>query len=852
MNKTKKIVTAVVSTVMAGTMIASFTACQPDGPSGPGGDIGSGKDLYGILNDDGTINYDSYKRDSEVTLGLAIGHNNKSLSTSFLDIGAKITLPDGKDYKQDDFKPAWVQMGSDLNISWKDEYGGHATNANLEELLKTDSTGNKKYASVDMFTSDLSKIVSKVNSNEADVLNLADYLDYMPHFKAFLEKNPVVYLSLLQDGMSTETGEGQEIYVAPYFDGYNDIERYCLMRQDMVEKLLNGTTELSDNGTAFGKSTSVKSFMGKTGEVVIESLNSEGTGKINITKNYSKVLEEVKKSGTALKAAYDAIDSAGYTGDSGNIIDIQNAAINANNNVTGKQLVNLLRAYIDVCYGGHYTADKRANLFNGYDAAWDVDDMVALLRCVVTNAQNLGASSIGGIAPRRGERDRTMDLTRLAGQLYGVRGTASTLEFTYIDNAGNLQDARADKEFYEALANMNDMYKEGLIMNFEAKGDFKADAAMVGNTEVFMMYDYSQTQTKNDFYAEDATISGAPEALAGKDHFNFAAVMTPVSKWDVDGNADNGHEVTMRFTESWRSTKTSGLALNGALKNNETKRKAALQLVDYLYSEDGQIVSTFGPMADADGNGGFWYGKEATAQEVSDGKYFNYKGVKYSGYEYKGKITPQATQQLQDSFRGREVNGWKLGDNTKVNKPLSYTDYARLLLGATLPVGVKNQSLENQLTSARGEAGASKVATALAQGTVKGLSLEMDANNYWYTCVPTGLPTSYMYQTSVIDNVLHANFKTMFGDLSDKKMIPIYGWIILYGTNSTFAYGADISVPYTSIDSLMSATILENTANNTKQSVKEVAENRERAYNDAWNRAKGYWEYLKANINKAD
>lgn len=858
MNKTKKIVTAVVSTVMAGTMIASFTACQPDGPSGPGGDIGSGKDLYGILNEDGTINYDSYKRDSEVTLNLAVGHEGDKNSTSFKILGDQVTLPDGKQYNDGNFKPAWVTMGDELNITWADKWEGYKTSDNLEKLQDTDTTGNKKYASVDMFTSDLSKITSQVTKG-VSVLNLADYLDYMPHFKAFLEKNPVVYLSLLQEGMNTTTGKGQTVYVAPYFDGYNDIERYCLVRQDWVEQLLNGTAALEKDGKTLERTHAVEAYMGNK-NYSIESLSEDGQSVIIITKNYSEVLKQIKTAGTALKAAYDAIDPAGYTGDSGNIIDIQNAAIEKG--VTGKQLVTLFRAYIDVCYEGHYTAEKRSNLFNGYDAAWDVDDMVAMLRCVVNNAENLGVGSghlVAGISPRRGEKDRTADLLRLAGQFYGVRGTASTLEYTYIDSKGELHDARADKEFYEALVNMNKLFQEGLIADYETVVKYKADGAVASAGtkpanavyECFMEYDYSQTQTINDFYAGQAVgnTTGVPKT------FNFAAIMNPVSRWDVDGNADNGHEVTMRFTESWRSTKTSGLGLNGALANkgNEDKLKAALQFVDYLYSNDGQIISTFGPMADADGNGGFWYGKEATSQEVSDGKYFTYKGVKYSGYEYKGKTTPQATQNFLDSFYGKKVNGWSVTEHKGDIKgaQYSYTNYARYLIGATLPVGVKNQSLENQLTAPKGEVGASRVGQALAKGTLIGMSLEVNSDNYWYTCVPTGLPVAADNQKQILDETNYQPaFKALYGSTGTKTIQTVMSWMILKGDNCTGDKKFNdngVEYEFASIDALLNGKL---STDENAPSVKKLAENRQYAYNEAWQLAITYWDYIKDNIGK--
>ena len=119
-----------------------------------------------------------------------------------------------------------------------------------------------------------------------------------------------------------------------------------------------------------------------------------------------------------------------------------------------------------------------------------------------------------------------------------------------------------------------------------------------------MMYDYSQTQTLNGFAVEDSQVTGK-DAPKG---YYFAPVVTPVSKWDVNADGNITADEYFRFTESWRSTKVSGLGLNGELANagNEEKLKAAIQLVDFLYSDDGQIVSTFGPMAsDAEGTGGF-------------------------------------------------------------------------------------------------------------------------------------------------------------------------------------------------------------------------------------------------------
>jgi len=869
MNKNKKIAMAVVATVMAGTMVVPFAAC---GPNGGGGDDSLGRgpaldtnllalpDEYDVVNDTtGDINYSSYER-SDVTLNLSVGHDKIINSTSFRSLGSEVTLPDGKTYSDDEFKPAWQAFSKDLNINFKDVWDGSKTSKNLEAM--TGSKGDNAYANVDLFTSDLSKILENVGSYS--FLNLADYLDYMPHFTAFLNQNPVVYLSLLQDGMDTTDGSGQTLYIAPYFDGIDDIERYCLIRQDWAEKLLNGDTA-TEGSTAYKDScqqyksgttnlqyngVKVQPFMGDTGSLSVESANKEGKGKITIVKNYDNVLSQIKTENSPLDTAYRAIANKAYNGTSGNIVAIQNAALQANDAATGAQLLTLFRAYIDACYQvngqQYYAANERANLFNGYDACWDVDDLVAMLRCIMTNKKALGVkdgNDVGGITAREGNNKRTPDLLRLAGQLYGVRGTASVNEYTYIDSNGDLHDARNDAEFYEASVRLNQLFQEGLILDCTAATDFKATGGIAdtktksGNpVECFMEYDYSQTQTLYGFYMQDGMIEGAPAALKKDGTYNFAAIANPVSKWDVDGNdtIDLNNEV-FRFTESWRTTKTSGLAVNGAVKNNPDKLKAVLQFIDYLYSSDGQIVSTYGPMAtNADGDGGFWYNEVAKAGE----NYFKFKGVNYSGTDYKGRTTPTVTQKLLDSFMKKTVNDWAVTDNENVVKAgLSFTNYARYLIGSTLPVGVKDQSFESQLTSRDGKAGSDKVGVLLDLGVIKGMSLEMDSNNWWYTCVPTSLPVSDENNQQILGKTDYTDYKHFFGDQDDST--GIMAWIVFYGTSSKYSSGG-VEMTYTSIENMLQQAVTNGAAN-----IATLSGQREYAYAQAWKTAKSYWEFLK-------
>lgn len=763
-------------------------------------------DTLDVLDDTtGAVKYTTYQNRGKQTLDISIGYDSKIAGAFVNDVGAQFTLPDGNSYQDKALKPVFKQLETDLNVTFVDHYAGKKTDANLDYMVGTnakDNTGtgglNEKYEAVDIFTSDIAPILKNVSNSKADVLDLGKYLDYMPNLSKFLNENPIVYLSLLQEGMNTSTGEGKKLYVAPYFDGNDDIERYNLMRTDLVEKLLNGNTALTGTETFKDKCSAsgvhVESYFGSTA-YEIESLTADGSAKQTIKKDYAAAKAAAEDDTTALGKAYKAIAGKAYDGTSGNIVDIMNKAIMWNGEVTGPKLVDLYRAYIDVAYkvgaNAAYTADKRANLFCGYDAAWDVDDLVALLRCVLTNGSTLAANgnTMNGIAPRSGENDRTPDMVRLAGQLYGVRGTESRYEYTYIDKDGTLQDARNEKDIYEACALLNRLKQENLIADYSGLKAFNAAGAVQGKNEYFMMYDYSQTQTgAYGFNAEDTTLPAAAVKLSAG--FNLSPVINPVAKWTVDSSKPDG--TIMRFTESWRSTKTGGVAINGKLDNEDDnpatnkKLEAALEFVDYLYSEDGQILTTFGPMAtNAQSKGGFWYNTAASQEQVSAGQYFTYKGTKYEGTEYKGRYTPTVTEATYNFFTGKTMGN--APDKVK-GTAKSFTNFARKLIGSTLPICVKDQSFENQLTPKMGQKGANIVGKALDQEIVKGMTLNVDQSTYWYTCVPTALPLSSDNTTSL--NATSAKIvREMSGDkitATDKSFLSIFNYIILNGLSGTY------------------------------------------------------------------
>ena len=582
----------------------------------------------------------------ETVLRMAVGYNSAKTGITFdAEVaGEGVTLADGVTYTAGSLKPTWVAMEQILGVKFEDKYQGN-TAANEFAHWK-DSLGE-----VDM----VSGTATTLSENGDLMINLADYLDEMPNFKAYLDANPIVRLSITGD---TETGG---IYFSPYFDGVNDIERMPLMRVDWVEKLLNGEGEFTADACLYTADPVYTPYMPTSGSIEIDVVKADGSGVETITKNYD----------------------AG-----GNIVALMNEA----GSMDGVTAVNMLRKYIDETYGGYY-GTNRADLFIGQNAAWDADELVALLRCVVANPQTLnGTDTVEGLFSREDNNNqRRIDLFRFAGHLFGVRGMESRQDFLYVGADGQLHDARQEAAAYEAVARLNDMAKEGLISTAFLNGEELNSSKYLENDAGFMSYDYNQTQT-----ALNAT------KLQIEDGEKYMAVMVPVARW-YDGTNEEG--VYMRFTESWRSVKTDGWAISKAgVAGDEAKLKAALALIDYAFSEEGQILMSYGPAA--------------FIKTKDDGT--------YETFVFNGKEMPVIADATYAEL-------WEKASG-------NYTNYARQYLGSTLSFA-KSQAFEYQCTHEIGKEGAAKISVAIGLGTIKHPELAL-TENPWYTSVPTVLPST--------------------------------------------------------------------------------------------------------------
>jgi putative aldouronate transport system substrate-binding protein len=657
MKKGKTLIALLMTAAMAATMVAGcgpkididqYTA-QTGSASGSQSGSQSGSNT-GATTDGG----DQQAPAGELTyasgtvLRMATGYNSTKTGLSFdAEVaGEGITLANGVTYHAGDLKPTWVEVEKELGIKIEDKYQGN-TASNEFDYWK------ERMSDVDMVSGTASKLTEY--GEQGVVVNIANYLDQMPNFKAYLEANPIVRLSITGN---TTTGA---IYFSPYFDGVNDIERMPLMRVDMIQKLLDGEGEFTADKSNNTAAPVYQPYMPETGKIEIETVKLDGSGTETVTKDY---------------------DAAG------NII----AKMNAAGSIDGVTAVNMFRTYIDEAYGGYYGTD-RSNLFVGQNAAWDADELVALLRCVVANPQTLnGTDSIQGLFTREDDNNqRRTDMVRFTGTLFGVRGLESRQDFLYFDTEGNLKDARQDVEAYKALERMNAIAKEGLISeNFMNTADGKTKQYLENDTG-FMHYDYNQTQTLYNDPSQGVFSEGE----------KYMAVMIPVACWQ-DGT-DGGNY--MRFTESWRSVKTDGWGISSsAVANNTDKLNAALKLIDFAYSDKGMILMSYGP--------------DEFIKTNADGSYVT--------FTFNGKEMPEIADATREEL-------WAKASG-------NYTNYARQYLGSTLSFA-KSQAFEYQCTSDVGREGAEKISVAIALGTIKHPELEV-TKNPWYMSVPTVLPST--------------------------------------------------------------------------------------------------------------
>lgn len=576
----------------------------------------------------------------------------------------------GVTYQKGDWKPVWKTVQNKLNFKISDQTPTSSTKI-ADSFSKLQTNG---FEDVNIAQGASSSIVDE-GTTKGTILDLNKYMKFLPNFKAFLEKNPAIK-TMISDANGS-------IYYAPYFDGLDDIERTLMVRVDWVKTLLDDEALPTDTKTIDNMGTYTAFYPETESNKKITVVKADGTGSEIVTKNKTY-----------------------------NIITKQNGLTTK----SGHELVKALREYIDTTYGEYYT--KRSDLFCGQNAAYDVDELIALFRCVKACGNTLTGTNkdIYPLFPRDETNDRTADLWRFT-QFFGVRGGESRSGYLYIDSEGKIKDARGQADMANAVEKLNQMYKEGLILkNFNSRtsaglddAEFRIQLLKGEKMYGFATYDYVQTAA---VFNDDDSINSQN---GGK--FLFAPIMPATAKW-------NGSDDYSFFTESWRSVKTEGWFITQATAKDEKKLSKCLELFDYFYSDEGNRLMSYGP-------------DDYLAKDSSG-------AIKY--IDYQGKKVPQLSDETL-----KEITAKASGN---------YTNYYRYWIGATYPVGyVKEQGMEYQTVSthenADGESARDyldRINTAISTGVLKHVNFSTTNSDKFYNIVPTTFSFKKSEQTAVSSN----------------------------------------------------------------------------------------------------
>jgi hypothetical protein len=442
-------------------------------------------------------------------------------------------------------------------------------------------------------------------------------------------------------------------------------------------------------------------YMPETLDTVVKAVKADGSGVQDVNVKYDK-----------------------------NIITVQNELAVKD----GANLVQALKDYIDTTYAGVYA--KRSDLFCGQDAAYNADELVALMRCVLANTQLLTGQSEYDAVPffvRKYQAGRIQQMFSFMA-IWGVKGgPESRSNWFYIDNNGELQDSRFDDATMDGVERLNMLYKEGLILQDFDKDEATAGlnggdhrARLLNDNLGFMTFDYCQTTT---VFNDTVDIPG----------FNMAPVIAPVADWDGDGNY-------YPLEQSWRSVKPNGWAILANVADDEAKLHRALALFDYQFSEIGNRLMSYGPEPWIDGE------------------------TEYNG-EMVPKLSDAALTELKDLANG------------------NYTNYYRKWLGATFPIGyIKQQGMEFQTVAENGKTGLAKILKACELGTSKHLVTDLGNDTpVGLMLVPTGFALTAEEEALILDNCadLTVAFRNGNND-TDRIILTDY---VIYGFEGTDANG---------------------------------------------------------------
>ena len=561
------------------------------------------------------------------------------------------------------------------------------------------------------------------------LLALDDYINTgrMPNFKAYLDKNPDVKKMLQKSG---------KIYYTPYFDGQDDIERSFIMDTTIASKVLDATAGWDTTTTNGGSNPSANVVQGALYQPFMNAeYNYADSVKVKVLRNSEAV--EVTVAKTA------------------NIIKQQNELLTKG--CTGQELAQQFISYINTAYKdlfdkGYYKYPS--DLFASESAAYNTDDLIALMRVVKANPGLISGNAEAEITtffPRAASNNRIDNMYDLA-QIWGVQGVDGENGNFYIGGDGKVHALETTQASYDALEYLSQIYDEGLILK-----DFYTDAnqpngnstgfldkfykkTLADSAYGFMMYDYSAaTCAANDIYSGIGTKATSRKNGFGENYEckGITAVLSPLTYWATGSEWKPEDAITSRTGKTLTRYYESNRALKGnswAIPANSDNPEGAIRLMDVMFSGLGQMVNNYGPVE--------YWAKPDTSKGDTVANFDENKAYVATDLVY-GEQSPIVSNKVKASIAGQSGDFWS---------------YSRGYLGSTHGIGnVRPKGVNLQATNAYAQSGVANVQSAFTVGsnnvagdgavlklaTISKVKSNGETVYTWNTSVPSGFTKSW-------------------------------------------------------------------------------------------------------------
>ncbi len=651
---------------------------------------------------------------SQMDIVAAVDYNNKGYMTYGRGSNASkmedsYKTVDGRTLiKNSSITPIWQDIGTNTNTTFSD---GAPTGDNTKKVMADLIT--KNFVGYGDKRVQLLQVTANTDFTDAVdkgyFVNLSEYIDkgYMPYLKKWLDNHESINEQLTLNKYADSEG----IYYTPYFDGLDTVECGFNMNIDMCRALLD------DNA---------KTNTYESDALVANYCNADDydTTTTIATKYTTPYIAKLDKQEIAVATESGKATTIKVTIAEGQDIISRMERLTTKN---GKTLTDCLKQYIDDVYGEYIGEGKiyknRSELFTSVSAAYNADELVALLRCVKANPNYLTGNAntvMTPFFPRTGEANRVASFWKLA-QIWGLRGVAGEQSAFSINADGKLVDGHTQEYSLYCLNLLRQLQVEGLFPTSDkwfqdgktAGNDYRKLNMQEGNA--FMCYDYNNVAAFNKDVSNTATNKCS----------NMVGVLSPVAKWGfntengtlskknkiVGADSSNTFSYT-RFSEDNRSLKDGGWAI---VANNVTQQELyrCLTIMDYLYSDEGSVLECFG------------YNAKAT-EEVQSSAWV--KGSDGNYIQHDGSGNPYVT--LKQNFKDEM---YRLTSGT-------WHDYMTQYWGSCLGVGnIRSNMLEAQLTGAKQTVASEKYQKADEQGA---FFLAKTSGSNFLQCVNTSTKTT--------------------------------------------------------------------------------------------------------------